>query len=82
MYLICKEQLCLQHINSDICWFVSSNRVYMHLIIIWANNNDYKVWTWTENINWLQLLSKFNSLSSHSINSLFTTQIYETITVS
>jgi len=39
MYLICKQQLC---INNDICWFVPSNRVYMYIIIIWADHNDYE----------------------------------------
>jgi hypothetical protein len=34
MYLIYKQQLCLQHINNDTCWFVSGNRVYIYLIII------------------------------------------------
>ena len=79
MYLICKEQLCLQHINNDIRWFLAT--VYMYLIIIWANNNDYEceheLKTSTD-CNYFQNLSN----SSHSTNSLLITEIYETITVS
>lgn len=81
MYPICKEQLCLQHINNDICWFVSSKSVHVSHYYLGQQQWLWK-WTWAENIRWLQLLSKFNSHSSHSINSLLITQIYETTTVS
>jgi len=61
-----------------VCLFLATECTWSHL----GQRQGLWMWTRTENINWLQLLSKFNSNSSHSINSLFITQIYETITVS